>query len=341
MVISVKKRNRILCLVLAIFMLASVFGILLSVRSSAYSTEGDYEYAVYGSSAEGWYASVHLYKGKSEYPIIPETLGGYTVKNIGMSSFENKTKIKSVSMPDTVVTISSAAFKGCSNLGEIKFSENVSNISADSFEGTKWLKNQPDGMIYVNSILAYKYKGTCPAEFTVRDGIKDINQGAFSKSSTLETLHLPESVEDITAAFSGCASLKNINLPTRLKGIGMQAFYGCSALEEIVIPSTVTYFSDSSFRNCVSLRKINFPAGLKKISYGAFQGCSSLESVDLPDGLTDLGSYCFFGASVKSLIIPGSIKNLERDVVTQCGNLEYVEILDGIEEIGFSPEFWA
>ena len=60
--------------------------------------------------------------------------------------------------------------------------------------------------------------------------------------------------------FSGCTSLKEINLPECLESIGKLCFYQ-SKLEEITIPKSVKMIEGSAFRECESLQKVVFQEG--------------------------------------------------------------------------------
>ena len=62
--------------------------------------DGDYAYYV---SDDETYCITSLYRGSSTDIIVPTTLGGYPVKIIGDHTFENKSFIHTVEVPDVVV----------------------------------------------------------------------------------------------------------------------------------------------------------------------------------------------------------------------------------------------
>ena len=51
---------------------------------------------------------------------IPSSIDGYPVTAISESAFQQKTALKSVTIPDSVTTIGSSAFRGCTALKTIK-----------------------------------------------------------------------------------------------------------------------------------------------------------------------------------------------------------------------------
>lgn len=86
--------------------------------------------------------------------------------------------------------------------------------------------------------------------------MQKLDEKSFYINAILETVVLPESIEDIwTSAFEDNTNLKNINFPSSLKNIGMAAFKRCYALEVITLPAGVTILQNA-FENCQKLRRI-------------------------------------------------------------------------------------
>lgn len=132
-----------------------------------------------------------------------------------------------------------------------------------------------------------------------------IIEAAFSRNTTLKSITLPESINDIgyraygqggsafenctalesivikgnittirVRTFYGCSSLKSITLPESLERIdGTNAFYDCSSLEEIIIPDKVTTIGDKSFSFCTSLTKVTIGKSVTSIGKNCFSGC--------------------------------------------------------------------
>ena len=81
--------------------------------------------------------------------------------------------------------------------------------------------------------------------------------------------------------FSGCSSLKQVQLSAGLLTIDDAVFANCTAMESISIPGTVAqvgnlqwwkYEMDSSelpFYNCTSLKKVRFEDGVQPIVFGS------------------------------------------------------------------------
>jgi hypothetical protein len=126
------------------------------------------------------------------------------------------------------------AFQGCTSLASITISDNVIYIGGSAFSGTAWLNNQPDGLIYAGKI-AYKYKGTMPANTSIvlQEGTKTINSQAFSDCTGLTSITIPASVSQIWEnAFQGCTSLISVTFEGRITSANLvsTAFSGIGDL---------------------------------------------------------------------------------------------------------------
>ncbi|MDE7253558.1 MAG: leucine-rich repeat domain-containing protein [Acetatifactor sp.] len=72
--------------------------------------------------------------GLQERMVIPDTLGGYSVVEIGDHAFEN-TKLKNVRIPESVEVIGNSAFRN-TNIEDVNFSQcyNLKEVKANAFE---------------------------------------------------------------------------------------------------------------------------------------------------------------------------------------------------------------
>ena len=74
-----------------------------------------------------------------------------------------------------------------------------------------------------------------------KDGLQNIEDGAFHNCSSLESIKLPSTVTEIGRdAFCGCFNLREVTFNDGLQKIGDEAFTHCTSLESIILPSTVT-----------------------------------------------------------------------------------------------------
>ena len=197
---------------------------------------------------------------------------------------------------DSVTSIGSYAFYGCSSLTSITIPNSVTSIGNWAFEETPWYNNLSDGVIYIGKVL-YEYKGTMPANtsINIKDGIVSISPLAFSDCSSLTSVTIPNSVTSIGhGAFYRCTSLTSVTIPQSVTSIEDNVFASCSSLTSITIPNSVTSIGDGAFRYCSSLTSVTIPNSVTSIRDYAFGYCSSLTSVTIPNSVTSIGEKAFY-----------------------------------------------
>ncbi|MCD8048706.1 MAG: leucine-rich repeat domain-containing protein, partial [Clostridia bacterium] len=78
-------------------------------------------------------ATITAYNGNASAVAIPTKIDGYTVTAIGDSAFQGNTRIRSVSIPNTVLTIGSWAFQNCTKLSSVTLSKNLTTLGMYAF----------------------------------------------------------------------------------------------------------------------------------------------------------------------------------------------------------------
>lgn len=158
------------------------------------------------------------------------------IESIDDDAFKDCQALKTVSLPDTFVSIGARAFENCRLLESIQIPENVTEIGADSFAQCYSLKT---------------------AEFS--GPIQTLEDRMFKDCSSLETVTLPDTITKIgTEAFSGCMMLHELELPSQLTEIGDSAFQSCSRLETLVFPIGITELRANVIAGCTGLQELTF-----------------------------------------------------------------------------------
>ncbi len=129
----------------------------------------------------------------------------YAVVGVGPEAFKG-TNIKSAVISQGVTTIGAAAFANCASLTSVEFSNTVSEIAPDAFDGSAWLANQPDGIIFAGKV-AYKVKGTCAETVALPADTIAIADSAFKGQTSLKKVIIPETTAVFANAFAECANV--------------------------------------------------------------------------------------------------------------------------------------
>lgn len=187
-----------------------------------------------------------------------------SVTSIGSSAFDGCTSLTSIVVPESVTSIGQYAFANCSNLTSIVVRSG--NTKYDSRDNSNAIIETDTNTLVVGC------KNT-----TIPDGVTSIGKGAFQ----------------------GCVGLSRITIPNSVTSIGRSAFME-SGLTSIEMPNNITYIDEYTF-------------------YGSY-----LTFITIPESVTSIGKYAFSYSSLVDIEIPASITNIGANAFTGCGRLTYV-----------------
>lgn len=136
-------------------------------------------------------------------------------------------------------------------------------------------------------------------EFNFRLRQDDIVELDKYEGSTAN-LQLPERYNEFpilricNRAFSKNTSIESVILPDSVENIGQEAFYSCPNLSEVKLPRNLKYICRSAFNNCRKLSKIVLPKGMLHIEYRAFRDCKALTEIVIPETVGFIGDEAFY-----------------------------------------------
>lgn len=182
-------------------------------------------------------------------------------------------------------------FTGCSRLKSITIPESVTYVAPGTFEGCSNLKSfggklaSEDGrcLIIDGKLVGFSSAGL--TEYTIPDSVTEIGGAVFSGCNKLESIIIPNSVTKIGAcAFQDCTSLTSFAIPESVIEIGYDAFKGCTSLSSITIPESVTHIGPSAFQGCTNLKSISLLGSDLYLEVGywckdTFSGCTNLTEI--------------------------------------------------------------
>ncbi len=249
--------------------------------------------------------------------IIPETIKGYTVTEIGPRVFRENLNIKSVVFPDAVTEISDTAFGHCENIESIDLPESLVEIGWSAFSSNYALKEIyiPDN---VKNIEPWAFGDCINVEKITFGNVSDCTIGFSAFTSTnIKTLYIPEGVLVGPCAFDYSLELESVVIDGKpyleeTKYVGgkveitypTEVFYGCEKLKEVTFSENYGVVYEGMFADCTSLDKVNFEA------------------------LSEIRGYAFENTAFTEIDIPDTVK-LVDDVFANCKKLEKATVGNG------------
>ena len=217
-------------------------------------------------------------------------------------------------IPDSVTSIGSYAFSGCTSLTSVTIPDSVPSIGEYTFDCCASLTS-----------------------VTIPDSVTRIGWYAFYGCTSLTSVTIPDSVTSIGRyAFEGCESLTSVTIPDSLTSIGGWAFNECTSLTSVTIPDSVTSIDLCAFGNCTSLTDVYYAgseAQWKAIRIDTFRN-TNLLNAKIHYYSVDPGAYSsIYGADAqtRALTVYGN-KNDSTTIETNYQALPGVEVTGGADK---------
>lgn len=174
--------------------------------------------------------------------------------------------------------------------------------------------------------------------------VVSIGAGAFSGSSTLETLCIPDGISTISAnAFSSCPNLKSVEIGSTVSYIGSRAFADCSSLINVNFMGEPANIESDAFENSSwaegGSSDFTMLSGSTLLKYNG-----ESETVIVPDGVKNISAGAFsYNTKVKEIILPKGLEKIGDNAFVHCYSLEKITIPSTVSHIGagaFDDTVW-
>lgn len=220
------------------------------------------------------------------YSSTDETINLPNVSEIGLSAFENCSKIASVTL-GAPTSIGERAFFKCESLQSVTLlsPEALTSIGDNAF---------------IMCIKLEKVGGSAVQTGVLLPNVTKVGEWAFANCRSLTSVDLPEATTIVGTVnnarnFGACFSLETVNLP-KATVIPEYCFVNCKALTAISLPLVKT-IERSAFRFCTALTSLSLPS-VETIGDLAFEYTRNLTELRLGAKLTSIGKSIFYDSDV-------------------------------------------
>ena len=266
---------------------------------------------------------------------IPE---GVTL--IGESAFACCQSLESVTIPGSVTEIGEGAFESCDSMLVLELTSGLKRVGAFAFSECFSLRalDLPDT---VERIDRSAFTGTALQELVIPGNVQEIGDNAFNGCIRLSSLTLSEGIRVIEEmAFSNCSDLTEVLLPASVERLGDGVFADCLAMTQIAVSPESEHFAvqDNILYSKDLSTLLHYPAGkeeqeftlpeeVRKIAGLAFASNYFLTDVTLGDHLEEVGSYAFARCSCLTyMYLPPQTTRLGVAPFHDCTALLEIEV---------------
>ena len=247
------------------------------------------------------------YLGNATEITLPDNYNGenYT---IGNSAFSYCDGLKSITMPNSVISIGYEAFRGCTSLTSVVIPNSVTSIGDRAFSGCSGLKT-----VYNFSNLTFS-KGTSSNGYVAyyADKVYNAPNGLF------EGDFIFGKPNDVNTLVGYLGNATELTLPAGYNGenyaIGAAAFQNYTGLAaELIIHNNITGIGASAFKGCNNIEKLYIGSSVESIGDKAFAGCEKINEIKVALEKPIRGSADIFADAVydnATLYIPNGTEQL-------------------------------
>lgn len=257
--------------------------------------------------------------------VIPPQNDGKDVIGIENEVFKGYDNLKSITIPNTMLSIGKHAFSGCANLKTITFAEDskINSINEGAFENCSKLE-----------------------DVSLPNSLEEIKSSAFSNCASIDEIVIPNSTISIGKdAFTHCFNLKNVIFSNSLENIADRAFAYCD-LESVTLPSTLKTFGSGVFANCTRLANIELSnnENFKVIDGNLYTNDEktllqyaigkTANTFVIPEGVTNISESAFaYAKNLVSITLPSTLVKIGDEAFNECNNLFEIYNLSNIDVV--------
>jgi hypothetical protein len=247
--------------------------------------------------------------------VIPAEIDGKLVTAIASKAFYNCSEMKSVVLPEGLLSIGQSAFRNC-GLESVRIPSTVAVIDYIAFENCQNLKE----VFFAGGETETVIENSAFADSGISSFFVDDNHPNLASCQGV----LFDKKEKKLITYPAGNEQTSYTIPRGIRSIGEYAFYG-SKLTHVDFPETLIQLDAYAFLKCKQLKKVLLPDSLQVLGSSAFAYCTDLKYVQFGSGLKEIGSGAFFACeSLHTVRLPASLETIEDGVFGDCTGLKVI-----------------
>ncbi len=241
---------------------------------------------------------------------------GNGVKSIDEWAFQNCTQLEELVIPDNVENLYSNAFKNCTMLSSVYIGSGIKKLTTNVFEGDSALEritvsenntsysSDEYGILYnkdKTELVLFPIACTLE-EYTLTPTTLVISAEAFSKNNNIKKINLNDGLKTINRrAFYGCAQLETIQIPNSVEEVGPEILVNTAYFKNNLTDGCV-YSGDWLLDISSDITSITIAEGIKALADSC---CSSykLKSVYIPSSVEKLGQNAMSSTALEKITV--------------------------------------
>ena len=283
--------------------------------------------------------------------VIPDTINGYPVTEIGDFAIWNHKNLTSIKVPSSVTKIGDGFCSLCSSLESADYPTTV-RLGHNAF----WNCTSLESVVVPASstrLTAICWGCTNLKSVTFMDGATGVGSCSFNDCVNLTEIVLPNTKSfEFYICFENCPKLEKVDFSKVTDSMYItSSFTGCDALTSVSFPNIATLGMIHSFTSCKALETVSVGPDTNVYingfsTYYSFEDCPALKefdvderntSVKIVDGMwidnqNNLGAYTR-AADAKEITIPEGVVSINASAFKDSANLESVTVSSTVKYI--------
>ena len=275
---------------------------------AAFDTDGDGELSYQEAAAATSLAGVFHSKLGTSFDEFRYFTG---IREIPKSCFSNWALMKRITLPEGLVSIGENAFWGCRSLKSLNIPTTLTDIGLRAFRNCVSLTEVSVGSL--TQWLDLKFPSIDRADYEDTFPFYASGEGHLLIDGVEPTsVMIPDNCTEIREfAFTRCQSIKEVNLSSAIRKIGVNVFGGCNNLTRVHIPDIrywieldlscslfVTSHDGHIYVSGEEIKDIVIPESITKLGNYTFRYCTGLESIVMESVIPPtIGTYTFYGTT--------------------------------------------